>query len=219
MTNRPSESYDVKKPFVSGEQVEAAVAVPGCAVRLKELLPPVELERAGVFLLVHDVRRRSRRDEHRPRRQRHQICRLPLLPSLPFPPFLPLVPFPLEDHCLDGPALVGHRFDRIHVLDERNSLFERLDHLFVVQAVRWRIHHALAVGEADAAPRTHERDEVRPLAGCLGALTLCDHGAAMAEILVEKLEFFRVVHRANARLSQLGHSASYCTVVFSTCSG
>jgi hypothetical protein len=98
-------------------------------VRLEEFLPPIELERPGVFLLVHDVRRRPRSDEHRPRRQCHQAVP-PLLPSLP------LVPFPLEDQFLDRPALIWHRFDRIDVLDERNSLFEGFDHLFMVQAVR-----------------------------------------------------------------------------------
>src|SRR4029077_17095774 len=97
-------------------------------VRLEELLLRVELEGAGGFLLAGDVRRRAGGDEHRAGRQRDQrlLPIPPIAPLLPLPPFPPFPPFPPEDHLAHRAAIVGDGFDRVEILREDDSFFERL---------------------------------------------------------------------------------------------
>ena len=90
-------------------QREPSVAVVHDRVRLEELLFRVELKRAWAFLLVGDVRRRSRRDEHRPRRQRDRgLTRRTRVQFIGGEGG----PLAREHHRANGAALVGHRFDR-----------------------------------------------------------------------------------------------------------
>ena len=184
-----------------GLDVEGAVGVahaggpfPGDHdVRLKELLLRVELERPRAFLLVHDVRRRPGGDEHGPRRQRDQR----ILPGRQ------ILRLPLEDHGLQRAALVGNGFDRIDVLGEDDPFLERLDDFLVIQPVRRRIDHPLAIGERDAAPGPDQGHEIGRLACRGGACALGADRAAVRQVLVEQLELLGVVHRADTRLAEL----------------
>ena len=99
---------------------------------------------------------------------------------------------------------VRHGFDRAQVLREDNPFLERLDHFFVIEPVRRRIDHALAVRDGHAAPGADERHEVRRLAGRRRARAFRADEAAVAHVLVEQFQFFRVVARAQARLAELG---------------
>ena len=68
---------------------------------------------------------------------------------------------------------------------------ERLDHLFVIQAIGRRVVHALAVGERDAAPAADHGDEVRRLARRRGARALGADRAAVRQELVQDAQLLR----------------------------
>ena len=110
-----------------------------------------------------------------------------------------------EDHPLEVAELVGHRFEGVHVLAERDALLERLHHFLVVQPVGRRVLQALAVGQRHAAPAANEGDEVGVVAGPGGARARGAHRAAVRQELVEDGELLGVEPAAHRRLAQVLH--------------
>ena len=172
--------------------MQAAVGASGDGVRLEELLLRVELKRPRDFLLIRDVWRRPGGDKNRASGQRP--CRVAV--------FRYGRAFARENQRFHGGAFVGLSGDRVEVLCERDALFERLGHFFMVQSVSGRVNQPLAVRNGDASPGPDERDEVGCLASRRGSASLAADGAPVRQVLVEHTEFFRVVETADLRLAE-----------------
>jgi hypothetical protein len=98
---------------------------------------------------------------------------------------------------------VRNRLERIHSLRPRNSLFQRLDDLFVVLPVGGRVFHALAVEQRDTAPLLDQPLKVRWLAGDARAFALRTHGAPVRQKLVENCALFLIELRQHRLLAVL----------------
>ena len=159
-------------------------------VRREELAPVVEGERAGVLALVDGVRARARGDADRARGDAQRVVTV----DVPLAR-LRVARHALEDDGRDRAVLVRDGLGRRHVLDEIDSLFERLRDLFVVQPVGGRVDEALAVDDRDAAPLAHERHEVRRFARARGALALRPNRAPVRD---ETLRAPRALPRRSA---------------------
>src|SRR5262245_28404769 len=102
---------------------------------------------------------------------------------------------PFEGHCGDCAILIRYRVAWIHAFREIDALLERLDDFLVIEPVRWRILHALAVGNRHAAPGANERCEVRLLASIRSSLPLSTQRAGMHQLFVENATLLGVVGR------------------------
>ena len=118
---------------------------------LEEARLAVEREAARMLLLVGDVGGGAGGDEHRARRQ--------------LDAGIDAVYAGGERHPLDVAVEVGKGFDRVQPFGEGDAFLERLLHFLVVQAVGRGVLQPLAVGQRDAAPGAHQRDEVGRFAG------------------------------------------------------
>ncbi len=115
------------------------------------------------------------------------------------------MPFALEHHGMDGAVGIRDRLDRIDRLDEGDAFLERLDHLFVIETIGRRIHHALAVRDAHASPPAYERNEIRRAIGFLRGGALRTNRAAVHEKFVEQLQFLGVVGAAHTLVAEIRH--------------